>query len=66
MEPKSWEPIGKPKEKIEQENMPHAIEQLIPDRSIVISDVGAHKMSIAGTFQPKGPGRMIISNGSLP
>ena len=29
----------------------------------MISDVGAHKVSIAKAFQPKKPNRLIISNG---
>lgn len=39
------------------------IESLSPDDTILISDVGAHKVSIARTYQPKMPNRVIISNG---
>ncbi|MDQ0157535.1 acetolactate synthase large subunit [Robertmurraya andreesenii] len=45
------------------EHVLHCIEQSIPRDTIVISDVGAHKVAIARTFQPKNPGRLIISNG---
>jgi acetolactate synthase I/II/III large subunit len=41
----------------------HSIENLTPDNTIVISDVGSHKVSIARTYQPKLPNRLIISNG---
>lgn len=44
-------------------NMLHSIERLAPENTIIISDVGAHKVSIAKTYQPKGPGQLIISNG---
>ncbi|WP_260620723.1 thiamine pyrophosphate-dependent enzyme [Priestia aryabhattai] len=30
---------------------------------MVISDVGAHKISIARTYRPKNPNKLIISNG---
>ncbi|RHW43293.1 acetolactate synthase large subunit [Neobacillus notoginsengisoli] len=39
------------------------IQRLSPDDAILISDVGAHKISIARTYQPKLPNRTIISNG---
>lgn len=45
------------------ENMLHCIEDHTSENSIIISDVGAHKVSIARTFQPKKPNRLIISNG---
>jgi acetolactate synthase I/II/III large subunit len=45
------------------ENMLHCIEDVTSENSIVISDVGAHKVSIARTYQPKRPNRLIISNG---
>lgn len=45
------------------EHMLHCIEDSTSDNSIVISDVGSHKVSIARTFQPKKPNRVIISNG---
>ncbi|WP_147535772.1 acetolactate synthase large subunit [Bacillus marasmi] len=45
------------------ENLLHMIENDTPENSIIISDVGAHKVSIARTYQPKMPNRLIISNG---
>ncbi|MEO2073794.1 MAG: acetolactate synthase large subunit [Bacillus sp. (in: firmicutes)] len=45
------------------ENILHCIEDFTPEETIVISDVGAHKVSIARTYQPKKPDRLIISNG---
>ena len=45
------------------ENILHCIETLTPENTIVISDVGSHKVSIARTYQPKMPDRLIISNG---
>lgn len=75
---RTWVPIGKLKERIETayqlnldltnqslsiENILTVIEKLTPEETIVISDVGAHKISIARTYQPKQAGRLIISNG---
>jgi acetolactate synthase I/II/III large subunit len=45
------------------ENVLHCIENLTSENTIVISDVGSHKVSIARTYQPKMPNRLIISNG---
>ena len=45
------------------ENILHIIEKLANDQTIVISDVGDHKLSIARTYQPKQAGGVIISNG---
>lgn len=45
------------------ENLLHIIEDDTSENSIVISDVGAHKVSIARTYQPKKPNTLIISNG---
>ncbi|WP_442600130.1 acetolactate synthase large subunit [Neobacillus sp. D3-1R] len=45
------------------ENILHCIEDYTSDNTIVVSDVGAHKVSIARTYQPKNPNRLIISNG---
>jgi acetolactate synthase-1/2/3 large subunit len=45
------------------ENILHIIEKLSSEETIVISDVGAHKVSIARTHQPKNPNKLIISNG---
>lgn len=45
------------------EQILHCIEEVSSENMIVISDVGAHKVSIARTYQPKKPNRLIISNG---
>jgi acetolactate synthase-1/2/3 large subunit len=45
------------------ENVLHSIESLTSENTIVISDVGSHKVSIARTYQPKMPNQLIISNG---
>jgi len=45
------------------ENILHVIEMAATDKTILISDVGSHKVSVARTFQPKNPNRLIISNG---
>lgn len=45
------------------ENILHVVERQSTEKTIVISDVGAHKIAIARTFQPKVAGRLIISNG---
>ncbi|HLU21055.1 MAG TPA: acetolactate synthase large subunit [Bacillaceae bacterium] len=76
---KPWAPTGGLKEKIKSayqididvkqhlpitiESILHVIEKNATDKTIVISDVGAHKLSIARTYQPKQAGRLIISNG---
>ena len=45
------------------EEILHCIENASSENTIVLSDVGAHKVSIARTYQPKQPNRLIISNG---
>lgn len=45
------------------ENILHSIDKLSSEETIVISDVGAHKVSIARTYQPKNANKFIISNG---
>lgn len=76
---KPWEPMGNLKEQIRRayqidldleenqsltiENVLTVIEKITTERTIVISDVGAHKISVARTYQPKQSGRLIISNG---
>lgn len=45
------------------ENILHCIEEVTSENTILISDVGAHKVSIARTYQPKKPNGLIISNG---
>lgn len=76
---KRWVPTGNLKERIKSayqidlqskgnllltiENVLSVIEENVSEKTIVISDVDAHKLSIARTYQPKHPGRLIISNG---
>ncbi|MEH7224100.1 acetolactate synthase large subunit [Bacillus sp. JJ1566] len=76
---KQWAPAGNVKERIETayqinkdvkgkqalsiENVLTVIEAHSTEKTIVISDVGAHKLAIARTYQPKQAGRLIISNG---
>ncbi|GIN84349.1 acetolactate synthase [Heyndrickxia sporothermodurans] len=45
------------------ENVLSIIETFSPAKTIVVSDVGAHKTSIARTYQPMLPNRLILSNG---
>ena len=45
------------------EHILHCIEDFTLENTIVISDVGAHKVSIARTYQPKKSNKLIISNG---
>ncbi|MDP4105316.1 MAG: acetolactate synthase large subunit [Bacillota bacterium] len=45
------------------ENILQSIEKQSTNNTIVLSDVGAHKVSVAKTFQPKKANRLIISNG---
>jgi acetolactate synthase I/II/III large subunit len=45
------------------ENVLHSIEKLSSENAIILSDVGAHKVSVAKTFQPKKANKLIISNG---
>lgn len=45
------------------ENILTVVEKKSTEKTIVISDVGAHKMAIARTFQPEKAGQLIISNG---
>ncbi|MFP7300351.1 acetolactate synthase large subunit [Neobacillus niacini] len=76
---KPWVPNGNLKERIETayqlhldikgnqslsiENVLTVIEGLTTEKTIVVSDVGAHKVSIARTFQPNQAGTLILSNG---
>jgi acetolactate synthase I/II/III large subunit len=76
---KSWAPMGNLKNQIKQayqidsdtkvdqgltiENILKVMEKVTTEDSIVISDVGSHKLSIARTYQPKQPNGLIISNG---
>lgn len=76
---KQWIPYGNLKEQIRaayqmdlelNENSPLTIENILAiiekhtsEQTIMISDVGAHKIAIARTFQPKKYGNLIISNG---
>lgn len=45
------------------ENILNVIEKNATDKTTLVSDVGAHKLAIARTYQPKQAGRLIISNG---
>ncbi|MBS4206909.1 acetolactate synthase large subunit [Bacillus sp. FJAT-50079] len=45
------------------EHILHIVEKISSDETILISDVGAHKLAIARTYQPKLPGNVLISNG---
>lgn len=79
MPSKPWVPIGNLKEQIKtayqidldvRENLSLAIENILTvveknatEKTIVISDVGAHKLSIARTYQSKQAGRLTLSNG---
>jgi acetolactate synthase I/II/III large subunit len=76
---KPWVPSGNLHEKIKQahqigavpsntspltiESTLQIVEKLSTAQTIVISDVGAHKLAVARTYQPKEPNRVIISNG---
>ncbi|MEH7387307.1 acetolactate synthase large subunit [Bacillus sp. JJ1521] len=51
------------KQALSIENVLTVIENLSTEKTIVISDVGAHKLAIARTYQPKQAGQLIISNG---
>ncbi|OIK17070.1 thiamine pyrophosphate-binding protein [Bacillus sp. MUM 116] len=77
--PKPWEPSGELKKRIEDansinknmdnpenltiENILHVIENLSTEQTVIISDVGAHKVATARTFQPKHAKQLVISNG---
>lgn len=76
---KRWLPSGDLKARIEEsysiieqadgnssltiENILHAIERVQTEETIIISDVGSHKVSIARTYQPVQANQLIISNG---
>ncbi|WP_066067677.1 acetolactate synthase large subunit [Neobacillus soli] len=76
---KPWQPSGDLKTRIEEsysimekesgdssltiEKILHVIERVQTDETIVISDVGSHKISIARTYQPKHANQLIVSNG---
>ncbi|GGB69439.1 acetolactate synthase [Fictibacillus barbaricus] len=49
--------------KIKIKTVLNQLQKIVKDNTIVISDVGAHKMWIARNYQPKLPNRVIISNG---
>lgn len=79
LSPKQWDPSGDLKMRIKTsysiekmaskdpsltiENILHVIEKVSDDQTIIVSDVGAHKISIARTFQPANANQLIISNG---
>lgn len=76
---KPWVPIGELKKRIEDacfirknaptpthltiENLLHVIERLSSEQTVVISDVGAHKVAVARTLQPIHGNQLVISNG---
>ncbi|MEH7239136.1 acetolactate synthase large subunit [Bacillus sp. JJ1562] len=76
---KQWVPSGNLKERIETayqinvdlkgkqalsiENVLTVIGSYSTEKTIMVSDVGAHKLAIARTYQPKQAGGLIISNG---
>ncbi|ETI67507.1 acetolactate synthase large subunit [Neobacillus vireti] len=76
---KRWLPSGDLKTRIEEsysiiekaggnasltiEQILHAVERVQTEETIVISDVGSHKVSIARTYKPAEANQLIISNG---
>ncbi|MFJ5713908.1 acetolactate synthase large subunit [Neobacillus sp. NPDC093127] len=76
---KRWLPSGDLKARIEEsysiiekaggnssltiESILHAVERFQTKETIVISDVGSHKVSIVRTYQPVQANQLIISNG---
>lgn len=74
--PKKWVPSTNLKQRIETafsvssnhhsysiENVLHVIEKRLDIRTIALSDVGSHKVSIARSLQPQQANQLIISNG---
>ena len=77
--PKPWQPTGGLKHRIEEsysiiekasvnsaltiEKILHVLEKVQTDETILISDVGSHKVAIARTYQPKHANQLVISNG---
>ncbi|MBO0962195.1 acetolactate synthase large subunit [Neobacillus sp. MM2021_6] len=78
-QPKHWQPSGRLKHRIEEsysiiekasgdsgltiEEILHVLERVQTDETILVSDVGSHKVAIARTYQPKHAKQLIISNG---
>ena len=66
---KRWQPnipektVQSVTQTITLENILQCIEQITSENTIVISDVGSHKISIARHFHPKRANSLIISNG---
>jgi acetolactate synthase I/II/III large subunit len=76
---KPWVPLGNLRDKIMTayqigavptdtspltiESTLQIVEKVSTAETIVLSDVGAHKLAIARTYQPKEPNRVIITNG---
>jgi acetolactate synthase-1/2/3 large subunit len=54
---------GDTNNRIKPKTIMEELAKITTDNTIVISDVGAHKMWIARNYQPKLPNRVIISNG---
>ncbi|MFK9089926.1 acetolactate synthase large subunit [Bacillus salipaludis] len=79
LNPKPWQPSGELKNRIAEsysivekvrtdstltiETILHVLEKVQTEQSIVISDVGSHKVAIARTYQPMHAEQLIISNG---
>ncbi|MCM3124798.1 MULTISPECIES: acetolactate synthase large subunit [unclassified Mesobacillus] len=59
----SWNEETISKQPLTTRNILHIIEKHTDENTIVLSDVGEHKMKIARHFQPDKPGQLIISNG---
>lgn len=49
--------------RIKPQTLMAELAKITADNTIVLSDVGAHKVWIARNYQPKQPNRVIISNG---
>lgn len=54
---------GDESNRIKPKTILNELEKIALDNTILISDVGAHKLWIARNYQPKLPNRVIISNG---
>ncbi|MEH7109044.1 acetolactate synthase large subunit [Bacillus sp. JJ1764] len=74
---KQWQPSGDLKKRMEEsysivenrssrftiEAILHVIEKVQTEDTLIISDVGSHKVAIARTYQPMHAKQLIISNG---
>lgn len=50
-------------ERVKPQALFHELSRTLPEETILISDVGAHKLWLARMYQPGQPNRTIISNG---